>query len=194
MMSVILSHDKITLRPLEEIDIRRLWELSSTETFQFMVNQIQTIKEFETWMMAGYQQMQLSDNTVVYVVADRETDEVYGSTRIYMIDYLNKSCEIGSTYYGKDFRRTHVNTTVKLMILTYVFEKLGMIRVQFKTDEENIISQKAIERIGAKKEGTLRNERIRSTGKPRNAVVYSIINEEWPNIKEELVQKMNIYS
>ncbi len=193
-MSVILSHDKITLRPLEEIDIRRLWELSSTETFQFMVNQIQTIKEFETWMMAGYQQMQLSDNTVVYVVADRETDEVYGSTRIYMIDYLNKSCEIGSTYYGKDFRRTHVNTTVKLMILTYVFEKLGMIRVQFKTDEENIISQKAIERIGAKKEGTLRNERIRSTGKPRNAVVYSIINEEWPNIKEELVQKMNIYS
>lgn len=193
-MSVVLSHDKITLRPLKESDIRRLWELSSPETFQFMVNQIQTLEEFETWMKAGYQQMQLSDKTVIYVVADRETDEVYGSTRIYMIDYLNKSCEIGSTYYGKDFRRTHVNTTVKLMMLTYIFEKLGMIRVQFKTDEENIISQKAIERIGAKKEGILRNERIRSTGKSRNAVVYSIIHEEWPTIKEKLVQKMNIYS
>lgn len=193
-MSVILSHDKITLRPLKESDIRRLWELSSTDTFRYMVNQIQTLEEFETWMRAGYQQMQLSNNSVVYVVADRETDEVYGSTRIYMIDFLNKSCEIGSTYYGKDFRRTHVNTTVKLMMLTYVFEKSGFIRVQFKTDEENIISQKAIERIGAKKEGILRNERIRSTGKPRNAVVYSIIHEEWPTIKEKLVQKLNIYS
>jgi RimJ/RimL family protein N-acetyltransferase len=66
--------------------------------------------------------------------------------------------------------------------------------VQFKTDADNLRSQKAIERIGASKEGILRNERIRSTGLPRNAVVYSIIHEEWPKMKEQLINKMNNYA
>ena len=69
-----------------------------------------------------------------------------------------------------------------------------MIRVQFKTDEENVRSQMAIERIGATKEGIVRNERIRSTGKPRNAVMYSIIDSEWELVKNKLEEKMNIYS
>jgi len=69
-----------------------------------------------------------------------------------------------------------------------------MIRVQFKTDEENLLSQNAIERIGATKEGVLRNERIRSTGNSRNAVVYSIVNKEWPTLKSRLAQMMNNYS
>ena len=69
-----------------------------------------------------------------------------------------------------------------------------MIRVQFKTDAENLRSQKALERIGATKEGVLRNERIRSTGKPRNAVVYSIIDQEWPNVKKSLTDKLYKYT
>jgi len=194
MMNSILSQDKITLRPLKESDINRLWEIASEEAFHFMLNQLQTREEFGAWMKSGYEQMQSTDTSIVYVVADNETDELFGSTRIYSIDYLNKSCEIGSTFYGKRYRRTHVNTTVKLLLLTYAFETIGMIRVQFKTDEQNLVSQKAIERIGAKKEGTMRNERIRSTGKPRNAVVYSIIEEEWPDVKNGLILKMNNYS
>lgn len=194
MMNSILSQDKITLRPLKESDISHLWEIASEEAFHFMLNQLQTIEEFGKWMKYGYEQMQSTDTSIVYVIADKETDELFGSTRIYSIDYLNKSCEIGSTFYGKRYRRTHVNTTVKLLLLTYAFETLGMIRVQFKTDEQNLVSQKAIERIGAKKEGTMRNERIRSTGKPRNTVVYSIIEEEWPDVKNELLLKMNNYS
>jgi len=193
-MNSILSQDKITLRPLKESDINRLWEIASEEAFHFMLNQLQTREEFGAWMKSGYEQMQSTDTSIVYVVADNETDELFGSTRIYSIDYLNKSCEIGSTFYGKRYRRTHVNTTVKLLLLTYAFETIGMIRVQFKTDEQNLVSQKAIERIGAKKEGTMRNERIRSTGKPRNAVVYSIIEEEWPDVKNGLILKMNNYS
>lgn len=179
---------------MRELDIERLWKLTTPETFRFMVNQIQTIEEFEKWMGTGYEQMQSSNETIVFVVAHSETDELFGSTRIYNIDHVNKTCEIGSTYYGKSYRRSHVNTTAKWLLLNYAFETLGMIRVQFKTDEENLISQKAIERIGAIKEGILRNERIRSTGNPRNAVVYSIVHTEWSTIKNKLTQMMNIYS
>jgi len=193
-MSLTLMHQDITLRPMTELDIPRLWNLTTLETFTHMVNQIQSYEEFEKWMGAGYKQMQTTDQVITFVVARSETDELRGSTRIYNIDYVNKTCEIGSTFYGKEFQRTHVNTTSKLLLLSYAFEKLGMIRVQIKTDEQNLASQKAIERLGAVKEGILRNERIRSTGYPRNAVVYSITDKEWPIIKDKLKNTMNKYS
>jgi RimJ/RimL family protein N-acetyltransferase len=175
-------------------DIERLWKLTTPETFTHMLNQIQNIEEFEKWMGTGYNQMRISDTTIVFVIVHSETDELFGSTRIYNIDYVNKTCEIGSTFYGKIYQRTHVNTAAKWLLLSYAFETLGMIRVQFKTDKQNVTSQKAIERIGAVKEGVIRNERIRSTGKPRNAVVYSVLDEEWSTVKIALQHKMNNYS
>ncbi|WP_211270671.1 GNAT family N-acetyltransferase [Paenisporosarcina indica] len=190
-MSLILKHDDVTLRPMKEADIPRLWNLATPETFTHMVNQIQSYEEFEKWMGAGYKQMQTTDQVITFVVAHSKTDELRGSTRLYNIDYVNNTCEVGSTFYGKSFQRTHVNTTSKWLLLTYAFEKLGMIRVQIKTDEQNLASQKAIERLGAVKEGILRNERIRSTGNPRNAVVYSITDEEWPIINNKLIDMMN---
>ncbi|EPD49568.1 hypothetical protein HMPREF1210_03015 [Paenisporosarcina sp. HGH0030] len=193
-MSVLLMHDDVTLRPMQESDIERLWKLTTFETFTFMLNKFQHMEEFEKWMSSGYEDMQLTDSTFVFVAANSKTDEMYGSTRIYNIDHANKTCEIGGTFYGKPFQRTHINTTAKWLLLTYAFETLGMIRVQFKTDEENVESQKAIERLGAQKEGILRNERIRSTGKPRNAVVYSIIDKEWASVNKGLQEKMNKYS
>lgn len=193
-MSVLLMHDDVTLRPMQESDIERLWKLTTFETFTFMLNKFQHMEEFEKWMSSGYEDMQLTVSTIVFVAANSKTDELYGSTRIYNIDHANKTCEIGGTFYGKPFQRTHINTTAKWLLLTYAFETLGMIRVQFKTDEENVESQKAIERLGAQKEGILRNERIRSTGKPRNAVVYSIIDKEWASVNKGLQEKMNKYS
>lgn len=193
-LTVLLIHQDVTLRPLKQSDIPRLWELTTAETFTHMLNQIQTYEEFEKWMGKGLEQMNTSDETLAFVAVNSETDDLYGSTRIYQIDHANKSCEIGSTYYGKAFQRTHINTAAKWLLLTYAFETLGMYRVQIKTDEENTASQKAIERIGAVKEGILRKERIRSTGKPRNAVLYSITDEEWPAVKENLTEKMHKYS
>lgn len=193
-MTSILIHNNVTLRPMQESDIEPLWRITKPETFTHMLNQLQTYEEFEKWMDAGLNQMTTSDATIVYTVVDSETNEVMGSTRMYSIDFVNKSCEIGSTFYGESYQRTHVNSTTKYLLLSYAFETLGFIRVQFKTDADNLRSQKAIERIGASKEGILRNERIRSTGLPRNAVVYSIINDEWPKLKEQLINKMNNYA
>ena len=193
-MTSILIHKKVTLRPMQESDSTALWRITQPETFTHMLNQLQTYAEFEKWMNAGLSQMTTSDATIVYTVVDSETNEIMGSTRMYNIDFVNKSCEIGSTFYGENYQRTHVNTTTKYLLLSYAFETLEFIRVQFKTDADNLRSQKAIERIGAHKEGILRNERIRSTGLSRNAMVYSIIHEEWTKVKEQLINKMNNYA
>lgn len=193
-MLMKLVHDDVTLRPLIESDIQTLWEITSTDTFLHMLNQIQTIEEFRGWMTSGIEQMHSSNATLVFVVLNTQTLDIMGSTRIYLMDYLNKTCEIGATFYGSQFQRTHVNTTAKLLLLTYAFETLGMIRVQFKTDVKNVQSQRAIERLGAIKEGVLRNERIRSTGVPRHAIIYSIIQSEWQKINIELKSKLNNYS
>lgn len=193
-MTSILIHNNVTLRPMQESDCESLWRITKPITFTHMLNQLHTYGEFEKWMNVGLSQMTSSDSMIVYTVVDSDTSEVMGSTRIYNLDFVNKSCEIGSTFYGENYQRTHVNTTAKYLLLSYAFETLGMIRVQFKTDADNLRSQKAIERIGASKEGILRNERIRSTGLPRNAVVYSIIIEEWPQLKKHLKNKMNNYA
>ena len=193
-MSKILTYEDVTLRPLLVSDCGRLWELYEPGIFEFMLNKIESKEQLEHWLGAGIHQMNVTKTALTFVVENTFTKEIMGTTRIYGIDQANYSCEIGSTFYGKQYQRTHVNTTCKYLLLNYCFEHMDMIRVQFKTDELNLSSQRAIERIGGAKEGILRNERIRSNGSIRNAVVYSIIESEWLEVKCKLVQLMNKYS
>ena len=98
----------------------------------------------------------------------------------------DRGLEIGSTWLAPEFRRTRINTECKYLLLRHAFETLGAIRVQFKTDSRNETSQRAIERLGAQKEGVLRNHMIMSDGYYRHSVYYSIIDSEWPTIKTRL--------
>jgi N-acetyltransferase len=98
----------------------------------------------------------------------------------------DRGLEIGGTWYGLDFQRTAVNTECKYLLLKHAFEDLKCIRVQLKTDSLNERSQKAIERIGAKKEGVLRNHMILPDGRIRHSVFYSIIDTEWVDVKKRL--------
>ncbi|WP_277586711.1 GNAT family N-acetyltransferase [Psychrobacillus antarcticus] len=189
-----LTYGDVTLRPLLISDSGLLWELYEPEIFEFMLNKIESEEQLEKWLDAGIHQMNDTATAHAFVVENTDTKEIMGTTRIYGIDQTNFSCEIGSTFYGKQYQRTHVNTTCKYLLLKHCFEQMGTIRVQFKTDELNLSSQRAIERIGGVKEGILRNERVRSNGTARNAVVYSIIESEWLEVKYELVQLMNKYS
>ncbi|SFN23750.1 Protein N-acetyltransferase, RimJ/RimL family [Psychrobacillus psychrodurans] len=193
-MTETLIYGDVTLRPLLVSDCELLWELYEPGIFEFMLNRIESKEQLEKWLYAGIHQMNVDSTALAFVVENTNTKEIMGTTRIYAMDQSNNSCEIGSTFYGKQYQRTHVNTTCKYMLLKYCFEQMGMIRVQFKTDELNLSSQRAIERIGGVKEGILRNERIRSNGSVRNAVVYSIIESEWSEVKYKLVQLMNKYS
>jgi len=189
-MDMILEQSNVRLRMMKKEDFQFLWRLYTPGIFEHMLVRVETFEQLSAWLETGLDKT----NVLSFAVEDMATSQVIGTTRIYAIDEANKSCEIGSTFYAESVQRTHVNTAVKLALLKYCFEERKMIRVQFKTDAENLRSQKALERIGATKEGVLRNERIRSTGKPRNAVVYSIIDQEWPNVKKSLTDKLYKYT
>jgi RimJ/RimL family protein N-acetyltransferase len=115
---------------------------------------------------------------------------VAGATRYLNIMPADRGLEIGGTWYGAEFQRTVVNTECKYLLLKHAFEDLGCIRVQLKTDLRNERSQKAIERIGAVKEGVLRNHTILPDGRYRHSVYYSILDTEWDGVKKRLEEML----
>ncbi|MGP5211535.1 GNAT family N-acetyltransferase [Psychrobacter alimentarius] len=126
-----------------------------------------------------------------FVVIDERTGKAIGSTSFHDILPLTKRLEIGYTWYAKSYWRTHVNTTCKLMLLTYIFETLEYQTVGWRTDIENHRSQKAIERLGAKKDGVIRGNRVRRDGVISDTVMYSVLKSEWPQMKVELTNKLH---
>ncbi|HZW13263.1 MAG TPA: GNAT family protein [Noviherbaspirillum sp.] len=127
---------------------------------------------------------------MAFAVRDNRSGEIVGGTRYLNIDAPNRRLEIGGTWYASRVQRTAVNTECKLMLLTHAFETLGCIAVEFRTDWFNKRSQAAIERLGAKRDGLLRNHMIMPDGRVRDTVVYSIIENEWPGVKRNLQHKL----
>lgn len=128
----------------------------------------------------------LNGTQLPFVIYLRREKRLIGSTRFMDIQPLNRKLEIGSTWLHPDYWGSEVNLECKLLMLTYCFEKAGALRVQFKTDEDNKRSRKAIEKIGGKFEGILRHDMLRDNGTNRNSAYYSIINLEWNNVKANL--------
>ena len=126
-----------------------------------------------------------------FVVIDELTGKAIGTTSFHDILPFAKRLEIGYTWYAKSYWRTHVNTTCKLMLLTYIFETLEYQTVGWRTDVENFQSQKAIERLGAKKDGVIRGNRVRRNGVISSTVTYSLTISEWPDVKVGLIEKLN---
>jgi N-acetyltransferase len=125
-----------------------------------------------------------------FAVFDKELERFVGSTRFLNISLPNKNLEIGWTWYTPEVWKTRVNTECKYELLKYCFEELGLVRVQFRADTRNERSNRALERIGAVKEGILRQDRILYDGYIRDANVYSIIDSEWPKVKQKLLDYM----
>lgn len=121
-----------------------------------------------------------------FVIVQRTSGRIVGSTRFWKIDRANRKMEIGHTWLSQSVQRTGVNTEAKYLLLGYAFEVLQAVRVQFTTDELNDKSRAAILRIGAKQEGIVRHERIMPDGRKRNSVRFSIIDDEWPEVKADL--------
>jgi RimJ/RimL family protein N-acetyltransferase len=121
-----------------------------------------------------------------FAVIELAAGRAIGCTRFMDIQVANRGVEIGGTWYGLAYQRTAVNTECKYLLLRHAFEAWGCIRVQLKTDIRNERSQRAIERIGAVREGVLRNHMIRRDGTVRDSVYYSIIDREWPTVKARL--------
>jgi len=129
---------------------------------------------------------------VPFTVIDVATDNVIGSTSYLDISEPDRHLEIGWTWYDPDVWRTRVNTECKYLLLRHAFETLGCIRVQLRTDLRNERSQRAIERIGGQREGTLRHLQIIRGGHLRSVVFYSLLADEWPAGKAWFKEKLSI--
>lgn len=121
-----------------------------------------------------------------FVVRDNASGDIVGSTRYFNVDAVNRRLEIGHTWYAKRAQRTPINTECKLLLLTHAFEVLGCIAVEFRTHWFNHASRAAIERLGAKQDGILRNHQLMPDGSRRDTVVFSILDGEWPAVKAHL--------
>lgn len=125
-----------------------------------------------------------------WAVRDLSTDTVVGSTRYHDVMAEVDRVEIGYTWYKASLQRTHVNTTCKLLLLQHAFETVGCAVVGLRTDNFNFRSQRAIEGIGAKRDGVIRHHALRSDGSVRDSVMYSILREEWPDVEKHLETRL----
>jgi N-acetyltransferase len=128
--------------------------------------------------------------SMAFAVRDNQSGDLVGSTRYLNLDAANRRLEIGGTWYAARAQCTAINTECKLLLLTHAFETLNCIAVEFRTDWFNLRSQAAIERLGAKRDGVLRNHRIMPDDRIRDTVCYSIIQNEWPGVKINLRHKL----
>ena len=121
-----------------------------------------------------------------FAVRQNATGEVVGCTRYFNVDATNRRLEIGHTWYSKRVQRTAINTECKLLLLTHAFDVLRCIAVEFRTHWFNHASRVAIERLGAKQDGVLRSHQLMPDGSKRDTVVFSIIDGEWPAVRQHL--------
>ncbi len=130
--------------------------------------------------------MRAAGSRLAFAVIDEASGQVLGSTSYHDIVPALKRVEIGYTWYAQSAQRSHVNTTCKLLLLTHAFETLGAAVVGWRTDNFNFASQRAIERLGAKRDGAIRHHALRRDGTVRDTVMYSMLAGEWPEAKAQL--------
>ena len=181
-----LHHSLLRLEPLalqHEAGLREaaadgeLWNLRVT----FVPEPDQTRKYIEDALT-----MQQEGKRLPYAVIDVASGKVLGTSSYHDILPSVKRLEIGYTWYAQSVQRSHVNTTAKLMLMTHAFETLGYNVVGWRTDNFNFASQRAIERLGAKKDGVIRGHAMRRDGTIRDTVMYSLTRGEWPEVKAQL--------
>jgi len=192
--TVVLTGKHVRLEPMTEAHILGLAEIGVKQPFwEFMLyGRMDSEKDMRGWVMDIISRGEKGTDlpfSVIHLASGR----VAGATRYLNIMPKDRGLEIGGTWYGTDFQRTAVNTECKYLLLSHAFETLGAIRVQLKTDLRNERSQKAMERIGAKKEGVLRNHMILRDEYFRHSVFYSILDTEWLDVKKNLEVLMKKY-
>lgn len=191
----VLTGKQVRLEPLSVAHSKDLWEATGgdSELWKWVLVKF-AIPNSENDMEQLIKSMvaeKVDNEREPWAVIDLKTNKCIGSTSYLDIKIERKTLEIGSTFYGAIARRTAINTETKLLLLSEAFDNRGYERVQLKADNLNEVSLRAIERIGAKKEGVLRNHFLRRDGSRRDTVMYSIIRSEWPEIASDLQSKLN---
>jgi RimJ/RimL family protein N-acetyltransferase len=188
---VSLTGEHVRLEPMEEKHTDGLAAIGLQASIweHMLYGEMITKEDMRVWVRDILSRAKQGTD-LPFVVIHLASGKVVGATRYLNMQPDQRGLEIGGTWYGLEYQRTMVNTECKYLLLKYAFETLDCIRVQFKTDSRNIRSQRAIERIGAKREGILRNHMILPDGYYRDSVYYSILEPEWPEVKAALEERL----
>lgn len=180
-----LAGKHVILRPLEAGDRDAILAAASDgKLWELFYTAVPGPETVDSWLARAFHD-QAHGRALPFAVTGSD-GRVIGSTRFMRMNPAHRRLEIGTTFYARSVQRSAVNTEAKLLLLAHAFEALGCACVQFRTDWFNRASQRAIERLGAKRDGVLRNHTIMADGRVRDTVVYSILDSEWPGVKANL--------
>lgn len=185
---IILESDRVLLRPIHITDIENLLQVATSDKDLLRYS---LMPVYNRELLTAYIEKAIDERSnhlkYSFSVFDKRANAYAGSTSFLNISNVDDRLEIGSTWYGKEFQRTGLNRNCKYLLLQYPFEQLGAARVELKTDERNMASRRAIEKIGAQFEGILREHMVMYDGFRRNTVYYSILKNEWQSLKENFL-------
>lgn len=187
---VILAERGVTLEPMDWSHEEGLRAAAADgELWKIRVTSVPEPEQTRAYIDMAMT-MRQEGNRLAFVVKDTASGTIIGSTSYHDILPAVKRVEIGYTWYAKRAQRTHVNTTAKLLLMTHAFEVLGCPVVGWRTDNFNFASQRAIERLGARKDGVIRGHALRRDGTIRDTVMYSLRAGEWPEVKAQLLYRL----
>ena len=183
---VTLAGRHATLEPLaREHDAALRAAAADGELWRLWYTGVPAPDRTAVWIEAALA-MRENQGALPFVIRDAATGDIVGSTRYFNVEAAHRRLEIGHTWHAQRVQRTAINTEAKLLLLTHAFETLNCIAVEFRTNFFNFQSRRAIERLGAKQDGILRNHQLTPDGTLRDTVVFSIISGEWPAVKRNL--------
>lgn len=187
---VILENEFVRLEPLKLKHLGRLCEVGLVEEiWRLSPTRIDSPEAMRKYILTALDERKRGVS-LPFVIIEKRSRKTVGSTRFGNIDTQNRRAEIGWTWINPVWQRSFVNTAAKFLLLAHAFEVWKCIRVEFKTDVLNRKSRRAILRLGARQEGIFRQHVICDTGRLRDSVYFSILDNEWHNVKENLLRKL----
>lgn len=189
---VTLAGVHVRLEPLAQTHHAALCAIGlDPELWELIPYRVSTAEDMAAYIQSALD-AQAAGTAMPFATVHVSSGQVVGSTRYMNIDRANRRLEIGATWIAAPWRRTPVNIEAKYLMLRHAFETLGCIRVELKTDALNQRSRNAIRRIGATEEGTLRQHMITWSGRLRDSIYFSILDSEWPRVKQDLEHKLTV--
>lgn len=189
--SIVLENERVKLNPLkiEDFDLLLPFSLEEPELWQFSLMQAGGEENLKKYLQAAINS-RAKKTAYPFLVFDKKTKKIAGSTRFYDYNEHHQTVQIGYTWYGKKFQGTGLNKNCKLLLLEYAFERLKVQRVEFRADATNAKSIAAMKSIGCTVEGILRSNCKAKIGR-RDSIILSILKDEWFNfVKENLLKKL----
>ncbi len=191
LSAVTLEGRHVRLEPLAHVHLEDLAEVSAEPSNwrYWAAADLSERDELRKWIERAARELSIG-SALTFAQIDLARNKAVGMTALFDGSRADRRIEIGRTWLGKASRRGPINTEAKLLLLTHCFETLDLLRVQLKTDARNVVSQRAIERLGAVKEGVWRQHVTMRDGFQRDTVMYSVIASEWPETKARLSERL----